>query len=368
MKVDNIKYFYEQNGYFIFNSFYDNNQMLIIDFEDKNGYKYRFPYNYIKYYKKIKPITKSNYFSVENIKNYIRINNLNVTLLSKSYENINSPLTFLGKCNHIFYKDWHHFQRKRIELCPACSLAQGAIKRKITKEDYRKLFAKNKIKIVYFPHCFDTSTLMLCKNENGYYGYINYRNLSMGKTFSEFSKNNKMTNFNIDIFLKRNSKTIRLSQYECSDSLLKLKCNCGNIFYRTWDNLKQNKGIRCDNCLQIMSNNEKNIEDYLIENNLIYCKQFVFENCVNERSLKFDFYLPNEKIAIEVNGEQHYFPVRFGGITLSKAQENFKKQKIRDDIKKEYCIKNNIKLLIISYKDILNKTYIQKLKQIRQKS
>ena len=43
---------------------------------------------------------------------------------------------------------------------------------------------------------------------------------------------------------------------------------------------------------------------------------------------------------------QHYIPVKFFG-----GLDSFEKQIIKDNIKKEYCLNNNIPLLIISYKE-----------------
>ena len=58
----------------------------------------------------------------------------------------------------------------------------------------------------------------------------------------------------------------------------------------------------------------------------------------------------NVKGLIEFQGWQHDYPVkRFGG------KEEFEKRKIRDKLKKEYCVKNNIPLLIIYPDDDINK-------------
>ena len=56
-----------------------------------------------------------------------------------------------------------------------------------------------------------------------------------------------------------------------------------------------------------------------------------------------DFYIPYKKIGIEVQGEQHFTPVkRFGGI------DYFKLQNERDKKKKELCEKHGIKLFYIT--------------------
>jgi len=63
---------------------------------------------------------------------------------------------------------------------------------------------------------------------------------------------------------------------------------------------------------------------------------------------------------IEYDGEQHYRPVNFGGMSDEKALNNLEKTKKHDQIKNNYCKKNNIKLIRIpywesnNYKNILN--------------
>ena len=70
--------------------------------------------------------------------------------------------------------------------------------------------------------------------------------------------------------------------------------------------------------------------------------------------LPFDFHLTDYDILIEVDGEQHEKPIRFGGMSIEQANKNFIEQKRRDKIKDDYCLKNKIPLIRISYKDIDN--------------
>ena len=99
-------------------------------------------------------------------------------------------------------------------------------------------------------------------------------------------------------------------------------------------------------------------ENLLIKNGIAYDKEYSFKNCKNKRKLPFDFYLPNINSCVEVDGEQHFKPVRFGNISVEDAIINFKKQKNRDKIKNTFCLKNNIKLLRLSYLDFTNDAYI----------
>jgi len=72
---------------------------------------------------------------------------------------------------------------------------------------------------------------------------------------------------------------------------------------------------------------------------------------LNNKNIIVDFYFDfNGKILIiERNGEQHYEPVCFGGISIERANKNFEKQVIRDNLLRQYCLQNNIHLVEIPY-------------------
>lgn len=96
-------------------------------------------------------------------------------------------------------------------------------------------------------------------------------------------------------------------------------------------------GSGCSSC----SNNKK-----LNNKNIKYEEQKSFKKCKNKRLLPFDFYLPEYNICIKFDGIQHYKPVKqYGGY------DNFNKQKINDEIKNDFCLVNNIKLLRIKYNE-----------------
>lgn len=105
----------------------------------------------------------------------------------------------------------------------------------------------------------------------------------------------------------------------------------------------------CPRCNE--SKGEKIIFDFLTQNNIEFKRQKTFDQCTDKRKLSFDFYLPQHNICIEYNGIHHYKPVEyFGGLTTTKNQKK------RDKIKKAFCKKNNIQLIIIKYNDnLMNK-------------
>ena len=69
---------------------------------------------------------------------------------------------------------------------------------------------------------------------------------------------------------------------------------------------------------------------------------------------------------IEVQGEQHYQPVCFGGISKDEAIHKFKIQQIKDNIKREYCKNKNIQLLEIPYWDYKNIEQILESRLLKQ--
>lgn len=90
---------------------------------------------------------------------------------------------------------------------------------------------------------------------------------------------------------------------------------------------------------------ERKIKELLDLNKINYIKEKKFEDCRNIKELPFDFYLPDYNICIEYDGELHYRQSQiFGG---EKSLERIKKH---DKIKDDWCLKNNIKLIRISYR------------------
>lgn len=104
------------------------------------------------------------------------------------------------------------------------------------------------------------------------------------------------------------------------------------------------------------------VEEILIILGLKYIREYKFKDCKYKKPLPFDFAIFDKegtflKMLIEFDGQHHYHPVRYGGITKEQAIEIYEGTRIRDKIKTEYCKKNEIPLLRIYNK---NKELIQK--------
>lgn len=67
------------------------------------------------------------------------------------------------------------------------------------------------------------------------------------------------------------------------------------------------------------------------------------------RPLPFDFFIIDLKALIEFDGEQHFRPVRFGGMSEVDAETNFRETVQRDHIKSAWAAKNGFELLRIRF-------------------
>lgn len=136
----------------------------------------------------------------------------------------------------------------------------------------------------------------------------------------------------------------------------KMPCKCINhqdiIQYKNYDSIKQHEGCSLCNA----SKGEKEIRNFLINNNYTYKPQYTIDKVIGTggRLLRFDFvvYLnDNFILLIEYDGLQHFEAVDFASKGKQWAEEQFELIKIKDKIKNEYCIENNIPLLRIPYWD-----------------
>lgn len=107
------------------------------------------------------------------------------------------------------------------------------------------------------------------------------------------------------------------------------------------------QGHGCPKCNE--SKGEKQITLWLEQNKMINIPQKRFSDCCDAKPLPFDFYIPDLNVCIEYQGEQHYRPVNFGGISDEDAYKNFITTQHHDEIKRNYCMKNNIELICIPY-------------------
>lgn len=112
----------------------------------------------------------------------------------------------------------------------------------------------------------------------------------------------------------------------------------------------RSKGIGCPFCLEYKG--EEAIVKVLSKMNISYSRQKGYDTCrySPRHKLKFDFWVDcgnSVEILIEFNGIQHYEPVKFFG-----GAPSFENQQARDKVKSDWCVSNDVPLLVIPYTDI----------------
>lgn len=149
-----------------------------------------------------------------------------------------------------------------------------------------------------------------------------------------------------------------IGKYIDTDEKVQMKHNTENCNYQypvRAGNFLYGKA-RCPKCRN-KSKGEIEIRSILDELNINYVSQYKLNGCKNKYLLRFDFAIFKDNklyCLIEFDGRQHFEPVIFGNQSYQDSIENFELTKENDNIKNAYCNNNNIKLLRISYKNMMN--------------
>ena len=83
-------------------------------------------------------------------------------------------------------------------------------------------------------------------------------------------------------------------------------------------------------------------------------RQHSFDSCRDVNLLKFDCYLMDFNTVIEYDGENHYFPVKYGAQSWEDAVKKHEYTKKHDEIKNNFCIENNVNIIRVPYFEFEN--------------
>lgn len=151
----------------------------------------------------------------------------------------------------------------------------------------------------------------------------------------------------LDELLKVNPDIVPLEKYIHGHHKIKCLCKIHNYeWYVIPDKLLRRK-TGCPKCASY--HNERSVDEILDDWGYKYTAQKRFKDCKDKNTLPFDRYLDEFNILIEYDGEGHYIPIRRGSMTEQDAEENLRITQYHDNIKNEYCKKNNIPLIRIPY-------------------
>ena len=270
------------------------------------------------------------------------------------YINNKTKITFKhNKCNNIWKITPHNFINNNIR-CPKCSGKYKRTNKDFINEIYElvgdeytplseyKTDGTKKPDKIKFKH-------NICNRifEMRAHDFINLNHRCPYCSNKIISDKKKLSN---EEFLEKvynlvgNEYTV-LDKYDCCKKEIRFKHNiCNRIF-----TMKPKKFIydnhRCPYCKE--SKGEIKIRKWLEDHNINFESQYSFPDCKYKLPLRFDFKIlkDNKIILIEYDGVQHF---------QESFYDNLEKQQIRDKIKNDYCKKNNLKLIRISYEDYSN--------------
>lgn len=206
----------------------------------------------------------------------------------------------------------------------------------------------------------------LCKCKCGNTREVSGTELRRGAVKFCFECTKKQLIYNLPSYEKiKNKKFGNLTALEPTNKrdsgghiLWKCLCDCGTECLVSSNSLLTSNTISCG--CHAVSSGEEIIKTLLLENNIKFTRQISFSDCRSPKNslLFFDFgvFDKNNNLIelIEYDGIQHFKPIDF-----FNGKTGFDYLKECDNIKNNYCQKNNIKLIRIPYfnkKDISLKT------------
>jgi hypothetical protein len=289
---------------------------------------------------------KKDYTNIENIKRYsYELYGNEYTIIGDLCKNSKSKIEILHNvCN----KSWSPEIGSFLNSGRRCNNCYGTKKMniEIVKNRCNSIFG-NEYDILSTEYSNNKSIIDIKHTVCGHIYKVSIQNLLNLKSRCGKCYGTKKLTFE-DIQTKCNErldyKLICIGSYSNNKSKILVEHNCGFKWEVSYTNfLRQN----CPSCT--ISNGELQIEKFLKDNNIRFIREYKFEECRNKRCLRFDFYLPCYNTCIEYDGIQHFESIEiFGG------DDRLKYQNLNDEIKNNFCILNNIRLIRLKYSEIKN--------------
>lgn len=307
---------------------------------DKNGYKGITTLD--RLINKKSPFTifhKKNPYSIENIHNYIKINNLNCTLLSTEFNGRKEYIELLCYCGKSYKIIFDNFLSTNQDICYDCKKPKSdksedktQTNTRKTYEDFVKLAKQKGYDVVSSKDEYHTTKTKMTLTDGIYLYSTTYDGLKYKKNPIPFHNTNPYTIHNINVYLKLYKDdnfycTSNIYTNERSD--LDFVCKrCKTSFKMKWINAyrkgKSRNGITCEKCdgriesLHACVLKQVFMHEYpdtVLEDN----------SCINPITsciLPTDIVNHRLKIAIEIQSQYH----------------DYEYQIIKDTIKKEFWL------------------------------
>lgn len=294
----------------------------------------------------------------EEVKRFIKENS-DCELISKTYEGTFEPLVLRCSCGQEFTTSWHKFYSQGRRSCVECAIAMRSEHRRRTSQDVAETVAsvgceyvsgeyKNrKSKIVVRCRCGHERTMTL-----NYLLSDGFSGLCLECSYPLHHGSNRLTLEEVRELSAARGLELLSPEYKSAREKLRFRCACGEEFETTWDSVVSKNKARCDKCGQRESSGERLVQDWLDDHGITYERERGFEGLTGPtgRKYKFDFYIPEKNLCIEVDGQQHSKIVNYSGKeSMEKLTEVLWQTQLRDCQKTMYCEKVGLDLLRIDY-------------------
>lgn len=293
----------------------------------------------------------SNPYTIENIKLYLSKNpKYKCKYHSGEYKNSKSKLYFKCECGSLFlttFDNVRYFHKNRCDNCSGyhLNLTYTDVKNNLLSKGYY-------LQVQEEDYTGVTLTDLICLDKDGYKYKVVYYAVMSDQKMETFSASNPFVIYNINHYLNKYAN----GEYECvspkyinTEEKIDIKHKkCGRVFQNRWrnickkryfDNLGVNKtGAACPFCAATQLESTHALVLKQVWRHEYPDTEVEEKSCINpvtHRPLPTDIVNHSLKIAIEIQSWFH----------------DFKDQKIKDKIKKEYWVNRGYNFYAIDQRD-----------------
>ena len=346
-----IREFIDRLGFKMISNEYINQFQLLV-FQDREGYLYSQSFKILQRNQIQSFVSCNNIFSTDNIKLFMKKNNINLELISK-YTNNNDKLILKDNNGYYYTQFWNNLRKlykpSYADINNKYSIQNLKLWCKLNNKPFELIsdgYIGNKEKLQW--HCLIENCGEIFEN--------NWANISQGQGCGYCcSKQIGLSN----CLATKNPKLSFEWHPTLNGSLTSFDVLCGSHKEVWWKCKKceyewkasvgnRNAGRGCSECNE--SKGEKKIKEIYDFQDINYIPQKTFEGLLGLGGglLSFDFYLPNHNLLVEYQGEFH------DGTAWQQSEIDYDKQVEHDIRKRQYAKDHNINLLEIWYQDFNN--------------
>lgn len=281
-------------------------------------------------------------WKIEDVKKYIET--FDYELLDNEFNGVKNKMNLLCPNGELFIVSFDKFKNSN-QRCK-CKKCKNINPRAYTYDYVKQVFNDNGY-ILKTEKYENNKQLLEVECPSGHKWQVAFGHFNCGRRCYYCSHSRQYTISEIRMNFSKYGYTLLSKEYSNVYDKLLIKCNKGHIYETSFHNF--DNGKRCPYCNNKYSRGEYKVIYILDKYHINYIHQHWFQECRDKLPLPFDFYLSKYNCCIEFDGEGHYEPRNWNGVNDSKAIKSFEETQKHDNMKTQYCKKNNMKLIRIPY-------------------